>query len=395
MKYLFPLLFFSIITAFSATAQRDLRSFIFGHSLINHEFQVNPTPSQETSVPHWLQLLAQEAGNTYAVSGQYGFLPQHANLPPIAQWGFDIVPPAWDSDYEPFSAAEFTSILITPANFIQWQGPAEQYPTDNSTPIDATTAVFDWCQEQENDLSFYIYENWPDMAPYLTNGFPPSQSEWEAYNSYLQGDFHNWFLDYYEAVSEQFPGICLRMIPVGPIIGKLLQQAPFNQIPITDLYEDDAPHGRPTIYFLAALTTYMSMYEEKAPANFQVAPIINSIIQENYSTVVDFIWTELNNYETASGTDLVFCNLYVTNTSTTPWRTPIELYPNPSSGLINLEGNLENHSFAIFNTLGEKVWSKPFTGKSLDISRLSPGLYYLIVRDASSQLLYQKVLIKE
>ncbi len=40
-----------------------LRTFIFGHSLIHHEAQVNPTPSQETSVPHWFHLLSAEAGH--------------------------------------------------------------------------------------------------------------------------------------------------------------------------------------------------------------------------------------------------------------------------------------------------------------------------------------------
>ncbi|MDF1694650.1 MAG: hypothetical protein P1U56_02405, partial [Saprospiraceae bacterium] len=133
---------------FSINAQKDVRSFIFGHSLINHEAQVNPTPSQETSIPHWMHFLAEAGGNTYAVSGQYGFLPQHANLPPIAQWGFDFATGAWESDYEPFSAANFTNILITPANFIQWQGPEENYFGETISPIDATKTIVDWCIEQ-------------------------------------------------------------------------------------------------------------------------------------------------------------------------------------------------------------------------------------------------------
>ena len=147
--------------AFNETnAQDTLKTFIFGHSLLNHEYQVNPTPSQETSVPHWFHFLAQEAGYDYAVSGQYGFLSGHAtNLPPFAQWGFDSVAGAWESDFEPFSAVDFDNILITPANFVQWQLPHVNYYNDTLSPISATNIVFDWVNQQEDSLKLYVYEN--------------------------------------------------------------------------------------------------------------------------------------------------------------------------------------------------------------------------------------------
>ncbi|MFK7787804.1 MAG: hypothetical protein AB8B56_21965 [Crocinitomicaceae bacterium] len=158
-------------------SQDTLKTFIFGHSLINHEAQVNITPSQETSVPHWFHFLAEEAGYNYAVSGQYGFLPQHANLPPIAQWGFDYAAPAWDSDNFPFSYPNFDNILITPGNFIQWQGPSVDYYNDTLSPLDYTNQIFDWVNAEEDSLTLYVYENWPDMGGFLSQGFPPSQSE--------------------------------------------------------------------------------------------------------------------------------------------------------------------------------------------------------------------------
>lgn len=145
------ILFLLCFSAKTVVGQKAIRTFIFGHSLIHHELQLHPTPSQETSVPHWSHFFAEAAGHSYAVSGQYGFLPQHANLPPIAQWGFDFVQGAWDSDNEPFSAADFTSILITPGNFIQWQGPADNYYNEDISPLEATTSIMDWCVEQEED----------------------------------------------------------------------------------------------------------------------------------------------------------------------------------------------------------------------------------------------------
>ena len=186
--------------------QRAVRQFIFGHSLINHEYHENPsyeTPSQETSMPHWLHYLADTEGLSYAVSGQYGFLPQHRNTPPIAQWGFDVVPFVWDSENESFSDADFTDILITPGNFIQYQGPDVNYYNETFSPISATIDVLDWCMDQEPDMRYYIYENWPDMGGY-SESIPPSSSQWLAYNDYLQGDFHDWFVEYHDAIVAQY-----------------------------------------------------------------------------------------------------------------------------------------------------------------------------------------------
>ena len=289
------------------SAPDTLRTYIFGHSLINHELQVNPTPSNETSVPHWFHLLAAEAGYGYAVSGQYGFLNGHAvNLPPIAQWGFDIVPPAWNDNVESFADADFDNILLTPANFAQWQGPAVPYWQDTLSPITATSMLFDWTMMQEDSLTFYIYENWPDMAPYLNNGFPPSASEWTDYNNYLNGSFHDWFIEYHDSMILRYPNHCVRMIPVGPLISGLVSQSPFDQIAVTTLYEDDAPHGRPNLYFLAGIVTYMSVYGVEPPASFVIPGDIDPLIAERYDEIVAFCWDELAAFVDDEGMSRVF-----------------------------------------------------------------------------------------
>jgi hypothetical protein len=291
MKFLFSLII--LMTCLPLHGQ-SIRNFIFGHSLINHEFEVEPpVPSQETSVPHWLYLLADHGGKDYAVSGQYGFLPQHRNVPPMAQWGFDIVPFVWDSDNEPFADANFTDILITPGNFIQWQPPTENYFNETFSPVDATIDIIQWSLEQEPGMDVYLYENWPDMAPYLGSGIPASETEWIAYNDYLQGDFHQWNIDYRDAVQAAFPDDCIKMIPVGPAISDVLLATPFTSIPFDDLYEDDAPHGRPTLYFLAAIATYMAYYQERPPLDYMPEQIIHSTVRDNYEVAVDIIWQRL------------------------------------------------------------------------------------------------------
>ncbi len=387
MKKIVLLIGLLILSISTLIAQKEIRSFIFGHSLINHEFKINPTPSQETSVPHWIHFLAEEANHQYAVSGQYGFLPQHDNLPPIAQWGFDFVTPAWDSDNEPFSEANFNNILITPGNFIQWQGPTIDYPSENTTPVEATQTIFDWCIEQEESLQFYIYENWPDMAPYLSDGFPPNQSDWENYIEYLNGDFHHWFLEYYDEVKNAFPNVCVKMIPVGPIINNLLLNDPYNQIPITELYEDDAPHGRPSIYFLAALTTNMAMYEERPPSNYQTDDIIHPIIRNNYNDIVEIIWQELLSFEETNGNSLVFCNELVSTVENISGIDNIKISPNPSTENIKVAAPFTSFDLMVFDIYGNQKFSMDVQNSSsviLDISSFSDGCYFIRLKDKRS-----------
>ena len=303
------LLVLLLFTTFSPLqAQTDIKSFIFGHSLLDHRPPLIPTPSDETTVPHWIQLLSEAAGNTYAATGQYGFLPQHAMLPPIAQWGYDIVPPAWDSDLAPFADADFNNIIITAGNFIQWQAPNLPYPGQGGiTPLSETGVIIDWLTQEEPSAKIYIYENWPDMAGYLTGGtFPPTSSDLTNYYNYTLGDFHDWWIEYHDSLLLSHPVEEVRMIPVGPILADLFTNTVLDQIPAEELYEDDAPHGRATTYFLASLITYMAIYDEPAPASYAVPSIVHDTVRNNYAMIVNHIWNELLAFNLPSGESRVF-----------------------------------------------------------------------------------------
>ncbi|MEO9485115.1 MAG: hypothetical protein ABJG47_16765 [Ekhidna sp.] len=284
----------------------ELRTFIFGHSLIVHDPPLIPTPSDETSVPHWMASLANHANFDFAVAGQYGFLQQHDDLPPIAQWGFDIAEPAWDSDNESFADADFNTVLLTPANFIQYQPSDENYFNGDVSPVGATLTIHDWVKEQEPEITFYVYENWPDMAPFIGGQFPPTEEELAAYHENTQGEFHEWWIDYHDHLVTARPEDDIRMIPVGPIIGKILTETELASIPFAELYEDDAPHGRPTIYFLAGLITYMAMYGTESPADYVIPNTVHELVSTHYQEVVSLIWEELNAFDFDNGESRVW-----------------------------------------------------------------------------------------
>lgn len=392
--YLTICLGFTLVNILSA--QKRNSSYIFGNSLVHHEFQVNQTPSQETSVPHWLHFLSETAGHTYEISGQYGFLPQHADLPPISNWSFDFAENAWDSDNENFQDVDFTNIIITPANFIQWQAPDSNYPMEQISPISASQDIIGWCLDQKESMVIHIYEGWPDMAPYLSNGFPPNGDEWLTYDQYMNGEFHSWFLEYLEILQASTNSTCLKIIPVGSTISALLKEEPLNGIQIADLYEDDAPHGTSTLYFLASLVTYMASYEEIAPLNFQIDPIIHPLVSENYQSIVEFIWDELNNMNGNDGQSQVFCNTISSNKNESFLRNKeVEIIPNPIHQEFKVLSKLDIYSLEFFNVYGQLQYTSSTHGKEyFDSNELKKGAYIMRGKNEDGEILFLKKIFK-
>lgn len=388
---------FLVFLSLSSFGQDTLRTYIFGHSLIHHENRVNPVPTEETSVPYWMHFLTKEAGNRFEVSGRYGFIPQHARGDIWSQWSFDSVPSAWNSFISPFSSVGFDNILITPANFIQWQKPSADYWNETRSVIDFTSDVFDSVLVRESAMDFYIYENWPDLGPRAA-AFPPTPKEWETYNDYLNGHFHDWFLEYHDSMVLRHPNHFVKMIPVGPVISKVLSTAPFNKIPIDSLYEDDAPHGRPSVYFLAALTTYMAINHEKAPLGYRPPNFINGYymvdkaIIDNYATVVDLIWKELKAFNFRNGDSRVFISKILTEVEEMTTEPKWTVYPNPSNNWVKVESAIDVECIQLYSSKGELV----IAGKQrqLDVTRVLPGLYVLEAKFVNGSAFRRKLMVE-
>lgn len=265
----------------------DVRLYIFGHSLISHW-----TGSDTTTMPHWMGKLARASKLRFAVDGQYGFLANHADfdgLSPQSQWEFKEVDRVWDSERAPFAKSRFNHVMITPANFLQWQAPERNYPNESVSPLDRTLAIIDFVEKHKPGTVVWIYENWPDMSGFAKEGFPPPPEQVAAYHSYTRGDFHDWWLRYYQALRQARPKLDIRLIPVGPILAKLLTERPLEAIRVEQLYEDDAPHGRPTIYFLSGLVCFMSMYQREPPTSFVPPEPVHPLVRKHFKTIVSTV----------------------------------------------------------------------------------------------------------
>ena len=269
-------------------ARTELKTYIFGHSLINHA-----SHTDQTTVPYWMDAFADAAGLDYAMSGQFGQLEQHVrNLPPTATWPWRIdgVDQAWNHNTQSFGRANFDSVLITPANYIQILEPDEPIFALPGSAVSYTTEIIDWVTAQEPGIDIYIYENWPDMRRVIPdNIFPATDAELQAYHELTMGEYAEWFDTYHAELQAARPDVNIISIPVGPMISKMLTETPLSGIPITSLYEDIAPHGTETLYFLASVVTYSAMYGTLPPADFNIPSSVHPLVAEHYDTILDLV----------------------------------------------------------------------------------------------------------
>lgn len=281
---------FFLVSTLPARAD-DVRAFFYGNSLVNHV-----SGSDGTTVPHWLHLLAEAGGHGFAADGVFGDGPQFARqLPPEPNWSFAQVPSIWNSDRIAFRRAGFNTIIFNPRNFIQDVPPDEPYAWDNpagDTPISTTLRVFDWTEFQAPTARFFIYEGWSDMA-LIARRFPPSTRDLSRYHRFNQGGYHDWFLDFVSHLQVARPGQDIRLIPTATVLSQLFTETVLQGIPVTDLYEDDAPHGTPSLYFLAAMISYAVIYNQPPPI-IDLPDTVHPAIADNYSDIAGFIWAEVS-----------------------------------------------------------------------------------------------------
>lgn len=284
---LLTVLFAAFQSPVLAQQKSDINAYIFGNSLVNH-----PSNSPETAVPQWLHHLAKEAGNKFAVDGQFGFLRNFAtDLPPTAGWSFPNAKRVWKPEREAFADTSFNTILITPANFIQYQPSTAPYDwknPENVTPLDATLSVLDWVSSRKRRQVYYIYQGWADMGGFGKE-FPPTNQDLARYHAYSTAEYDAWYVAYLKQLQTARPGLDIRIIPVATTLAGLLTQTPLADIPVTDLYTDSAPHGTPTLYFLASLITYKALFGESAPKDFEIPATVHQIVRDNYEGVLRFI----------------------------------------------------------------------------------------------------------
>ena len=265
----------------------DVTEYVFGNSMIAWA-----VGDPELSVAHWMNALSETAGNTYSVAIQTGMLTQHDDLPPRPHISIDGVREAWDPENgQSFASAGFNQITLSPVNFVQDQSPDSAYWIDPTTsPLDSALRIIEWADANAPGATINIYETWPEMEGFISS-FPPSGSEFAAWQSYLMGDWHAWWVSLTEMIRDARPDLNVRLLDVGPQVLEMLNDASLglSGLSATDLFQDEGPHGTPTMYFLSSMVHYTAVYGDMPPSGFDVPPTVHPAVASNYDAIASWI----------------------------------------------------------------------------------------------------------
>ncbi len=284
----------------------NISSYYFGESTVYHTYSDYPN-KDELSVPHWVYKLAENADKEFYADGE--FRTGGYQYPAINQWIFGEVSSAWNGS---LGETGYDNVIYTDNNNIQYRGPEEEYLSDGvGSPYSAALALIDNVRTDKPGITFYLYGNWPIAYGFAPNydqnvsGSGPTTEQFNQYHTFARGDNHAWWVSLQDSLLVQRDNV--KLLPVGYILSGLLTEIPaLSEIPFEDLYEDRQPHGRPIIYFLAAMVQYTALYNQRVPADFSVPPVIGSAVADNYAQIAEYIWDELNDFNFPGGESRVW-----------------------------------------------------------------------------------------
>ncbi len=274
-----------------AQAGEPVRLYVFGNSLIHH-----PSEVPDTNMPVWLGRLARAGGQSLALDGQSGWLREFArDLPPRPTWRVAGLRGVWLPARQDFAEAGFNRFLIAPENFIQYQAPDRAYADRSggrTTPLRATLDLIDWLRGQAPDARILLYQGWADMGD-MFDTVPADGADLAAYHALNAGKYDAWFQDWMADLRAARPEADLALVPVARVMARLFTDSPLAEIAPGALYTDNAPHGTPTLYLLAAMITYPVLFDAPLPAEFRPPEGIDPILRANYAGVAQVIWQEV------------------------------------------------------------------------------------------------------
>ena len=268
--------------------------YAYLNSLHNHDAGAG---NLNTSTANWIARLASAApngGNTYTCGWQFGFANSWVT-PPAAQ-GQEVVTSPHMSETSWTGGTQIEVVEFVPDNF---NGPFFDPNATNNLGFAYETRLLELIDAWETNAPkasrvYAVYAGWPDMGRY---GDPATISAGQitAYQTRALGGHQTWMELLVSRLQAARPSLAIRLHDVNRILMLVWRDTVVNRIPASTLFEDDAPHGRSSWYFLAAVVDYIELFGEKPPSGFvfDTAWNVDSTISSNYQTIVDFIWNAL------------------------------------------------------------------------------------------------------
>lgn len=299
-----------VILQDEVSAQKNIRGFVFENDQMNPNFS---TTRQDTSISYWMEELVQTSNHTYGLNGRQRVFSKNKSPEPADQLRFYLEERFKDSTKNVFATKNFNTIIIAPDDPDELILSNENYQRKMDSALSRAQKILDWCIEQNADMNFYLYQPLPKLTSLYGEAYKLTEEDWDDYYDYLNGIYNDWFTEYHDQLTADYPFNCIKMIPVGAIVMEVFNNQIFEKIPIHSIYRNENNHGHATISFLAALTFYMIIYEEKASTDFMyehtVADVVHPNITFKHKQVVELIWQELQKHQYSNGDSRVFCEL--------------------------------------------------------------------------------------
>ncbi len=292
---------------FPGTALTDVNMCIQGHSLFTHDDGTggNAPANDYTRAGNWMGLIADHVGTTFRAGGNFLQITPYNTAwsstwsgPPSSgdiQYSFNST---GDSFYPSgtFAGQGFTHFMMMTSNF-------EQESDSPSDWIARTQTLIDNVQGEDSSIQMIGYIHWSLVsdAGSFVDDTDLTSGESTTYWAHQRGDYLDWNMDLYTPVEQSRPSVSMRFIPVGPILGDLIENESYMSTVVwTDIFGDASPHGTETCYLLAGLITYIALYRTTPDlTGFSIPSGATQIISEvssNLNDIASYIADRLTYY---------------------------------------------------------------------------------------------------
>ena len=127
-------------------------------------------------------------------------------------------------------------------------------------------------------------------------------------------------------------------------------------------------------------------FHSSLPSDFELAPSESMSVKISYNSAINYnanlqFYSDLN-----AGAQITIPIVSTAMVGLSENRsTKINLYPNPTSGLVNIESSINIKKVRLIGLEGEEIELKQKTSRKMDFSHLTPGLYFvkIIFEDGS------------
>ena len=238
-----------------------------------------------------------------------------------------------------------------------------------------------WEQNAPNPKRTYaIYAGWPVLNGYGGSNDDPetvSAAQYSNWRSKGLGSYQDWMELLVKQLKDSRPNLDIKLHNINKALLMCFENTLVKNIKPGVLFEDLAPHGRSSWYFLASVAEYIELFDEKPPSNFSFKTewAVDSAIVNNYNSLVDYIWTVLKGSSAST---------HAANLKNQPF-----FYPNPAHSIIKIHTTESEFEVTLRNTFGKRLMQIKNTSEFK--VELPPGAYTIELK--SSNQTRQEILI--